>query len=73
MAAALAQFVDYGLHDTTRDIAALAWQNIAAITYYFVSKEDLYLDCDQWIAVFLGEKFRPLAEKALLLFILPAP
>lgn len=45
IAAALAQFGEYGLHATTRDIAALAGQNIAAITYYFGSKEDLYLAC----------------------------
>ncbi|SUG20791.1 HTH-type transcriptional regulator ybiH [Salmonella enterica subsp. arizonae] len=38
IAAALAQFGEYGLHATTRDIAALAGQNIAAITYYFGSK-----------------------------------
>ncbi|EHC54068.1 Transcriptional regulator YbiH, TetR family [Salmonella enterica subsp. enterica serovar Hvittingfoss str. A4-620] len=68
IAAALAQFGEYGLHATTRDIAAernniyrdiaaLAGQNIAAITYYFGSKEDLYLACAQWIADFLGEKF----------------
>ncbi|PUJ25727.1 transcriptional regulator, partial [Salmonella enterica subsp. enterica serovar 4,[5],12:i:-] len=37
IAAALAQFGEYGLHATTRDIAALAGQNIAAITYYFGS------------------------------------
>ncbi|KHG49154.1 transcriptional regulator, TetR family [Enterobacter hormaechei subsp. xiangfangensis] len=41
IAAALAQFGEYGLHATTRDIAAQAGQNIAAITYYFGSKEDL--------------------------------
>ena len=49
IAAALAQFGEYGLHATTRDIAAQAGQNIAAITYYFGSKEDLYLACAQWI------------------------
>lgn len=38
IAAALAQFGEYGLHATTRDIAAQAGQNIAAITYYFGSK-----------------------------------
>lgn len=63
IAAALAQFGEYGLHATTRDIAALAGQNIAAITYYFGSKEDLYLACAQWIADFLGEKFRPMLKK----------
>ena len=42
IAAALAQFGESGLHATTRDIAAQAGQNIAAITYYFGSKEDLY-------------------------------
>lgn len=62
IAAALAQFGEYGLHATTRDIAALAGQNIAAITYYFGSKEDLYLACAQWIADFLGE-FAPMLKK----------
>ena len=51
IAAALAQFGEYGLHATTRDIAAQAGQNIAAITYYFGSKEDLYLACAQWFTV----------------------
>jgi AcrR family transcriptional regulator len=57
IAAALAQFGEYGLHATTRDIAAQAGQNIAAITYYFGSKEDLYLACAQWIADFIGTIF----------------
>ncbi|MGS9174443.1 TetR family transcriptional regulator, partial [Salmonella enterica subsp. enterica serovar Infantis] len=68
IADALAQFGEYGLQATTRDIAALAGQNIAAITYYFGSKEDLYLACAQCIADFLGEKIRPHAEKAERLF-----
>jgi len=45
IAAAIAQFGEYGLHATTRDIAAQAGQNIAAIPYYFGSKDDLYLAC----------------------------
>lgn len=57
--AALAQFGEYGLNATTRDIAALAGQNIAAIPYYFGSKEDLYLACAQWIADFISEQFQP--------------
>jgi DNA-binding transcriptional regulator YbjK len=40
IAAAIAQFGEYGQHATTRDIAAQAGQNIAAITYYFGSKDD---------------------------------
>ncbi len=68
IAAALAQFGEYGLHATTRDIAALAGQNIAAIPYYFVSKEDLYLACAQWIADFIGANFRPHAQAAEVLF-----
>ena len=59
IAAALAQFGEYGMNATTREIAAQAGQNIAAITYYFGSKEDLYLACAQWIADFIGEQFRP--------------
>ena len=39
IAAALAQFGEYGMNATTREIAAQAGQNIAAITYYFGSKE----------------------------------
>ncbi|MCU6199395.1 transcriptional regulator CecR [Citrobacter cronae] len=73
IAAALAQFGEYGLHATTRDIAALAGQNIAAITYYFGSKEDLYLACAQWIADFIGSQFRPHAEEAERLFAQPEP
>ena len=59
IAAAIAQFGEYGLHATTRDIAAQAGQNIAAITYYFGSKDDLYLACAQWIADFIEHNFRP--------------
>ncbi|TKT98592.1 transcriptional regulator [Citrobacter sp. wls830] len=73
IAAALAQFGEYGLHATTRDIAAQAGQNIAAITYYFGSKEDLYLACAQWIADFIGSQFRPHAEEAERLFAQPEP
>ncbi|WP_423191365.1 transcriptional regulator CecR, partial [Citrobacter koseri] len=73
IAAALAQFGEYGLHATTRDIAAQAGQNIAAITYYFGSKEDLYLACAQWIADFIGAQFRPHAEEAERLFAQPQP
>ena len=73
IAAALAQFGEYGLHATTRDIAAQAGQNIAAITYYFGSKEDLYLACAQWIADFIGTSFRPHVEEATALFSQPEP
>ena len=73
IAAALAQFGEYGLHATTRDIAAQVGQNIAAITYYFGSKEDLYLACGQWIADFIGSQFRPHAEEAERLFAQPEP
>ncbi|MGK4846057.1 TetR family transcriptional regulator, partial [Salmonella enterica] len=73
IAAALEQFVEYGLHATTRDSDALAGHNIAAITYYFVSKEDLYLACAHWIDDFLCEKYSPHAEKAERQCIQPAP
>ncbi|MEW5559676.1 transcriptional regulator CecR [Enterobacter asburiae] len=73
IAAAIAQFGEYGLHATTRDIAALAGQNIAAIPYYFGSKEDLYLACAQWIADFIGTHFRPLAEAGEALLSKPSP
>ncbi|WLI78406.1 transcriptional regulator CecR [Kosakonia sp. H02] len=73
IAAALAQFGEYGLHATTRDIAALAGQNIAAIPYYFGSKEDLYLACAQWVADFISENFRPHVQAAEALFAQPNP
>lgn len=73
IAAGLAQFGEYGLHATTRDIAAQAGQNIAAITYYFGSKEDLYLACAQWIADFIGGHFRTQVESATALLAQPAP
>ncbi|WP_312952443.1 transcriptional regulator CecR [Superficieibacter sp.] len=62
--AALAQFGEFGLNATTREIAAQAGQNIAAIPYYFGSKEELYLACAAWIADFIGEQFRPHTEAA---------
>lgn len=68
IAAALAQFGEYGLHATTRDIAAQAGQNIAAIPYYFGSKEDLYLACAQWIADFISHHFAPHVQAAEALF-----
>ena len=73
IAAAIAQFGEYGLHATTRDIAAQAGQNIAAIPYYFGSKEDLYLACAQWIADFIGVNFSPLAESGEQLLSQPEP
>lgn len=72
IAAAIAQFGEYGQHATTRDIAAQAGQNIAAITYYFGSKDDLYLACAQWIADFIGNNFRPHAQAAEELLAQPA-
>lgn len=73
IAAAIAQFGEYGLHATTRDIAAAAGQNIAAITYYFGSKEDLYMASAQWIADFISRNFRPQADAADALLRQPAP
>ena len=73
IAAALAQFGEYGLHATTRDIAAQAGQNIAAIPYYFGSKEDLYLACAQWIADFINDQFRTHVQAAQALFTQPTP
>ncbi|MRS90263.1 transcriptional regulator [Enterobacteriaceae bacterium RIT714] len=73
IAAALAQFGEYGLHATTRDIAAQAGQNIAAITYYFGSKEDLYLACAQWIADFIGSRFQQQVAAATALLNEPTP
>ncbi len=59
IAAGLEQFGEYGLNATTRDIAARAGQNIAAITYYFGSKEDLYLACARSISDFIGRALSP--------------
>ncbi len=59
ISAAINQFGEYGLHATTRDIAAAAGQNIAAIPYYFGSKEDLYMASAQWIADFIRTHFQP--------------
>jgi AcrR family transcriptional regulator len=73
IAAALAQFGEYGLHATTRDIAAQAGQNIAAITYYFGSKEDLYLACAQWIADFIDSRFHEQVAAATALLSEPSP
>lgn len=73
IAAAIAQFGEYGLNATTREIASLAGHNIAAITYYFGSKEDLYLACAQWIADFIGSNFRPHVEAAERLLAQPDP
>ncbi|MFS2224666.1 transcriptional regulator CecR [Pantoea sp. B65] len=72
IAAALAQFGEYGLHATTRDIAKMAGQNIAAITYYFGSKEDLYIACAQSIADFIGDNFRPHTQAAEQLLAQPS-
>lgn len=73
ISAAIAQFGEYGLHATTRDIAAQAGHNIAAIPYYFGSKDDLYLACAQWIADFIGHNFSPHAEAAERLLAEPHP
>lgn len=54
IAAALAQFGEYGMNATTREIAAQAGQNIAAITYYFGSKEDLYLAAPSGLPILLA-------------------
>lgn len=40
IAAALAQFGEYGMNATTREIAAQAGQNIAAIHYYGTHHQD---------------------------------
>ncbi|WES69923.1 transcriptional regulator CecR [Superficieibacter sp. HKU1] len=73
ISAALAQFGEYGLNATTREIAAQAGQNIAAIPYYFGSKEDLYLACAQWIADFINAQFQPHTEAAEKLLAQPVP
>lgn len=62
--AATELFGELGLKGaTTRDIAQRAGQNIAAITYYFNSKEGLYLAVAQQIADFIQHAFLPLAQE----------
>lgn len=71
--AAIAQFGEYGLHATTRDIAALAGQNIAAITYYFGSKEELYMASAEWIADFINHNFQAHVQSAGAILKQPEP
>lgn len=73
ISAAIAQFAEYGMHATTRDIAAQAGQNIAAITYYFGSKEELYMASAQWIANFISVNFQQHATQAETLLAQPDP
>ncbi|AKP32494.1 transcriptional regulator CecR [Yersinia aleksiciae] len=62
--AATELFGELGLKGaTTREIAQRAGQNIAAITYYFNSKEGLYLAVAQQIADFIQQAFSPLAQE----------
>ncbi|CNH95335.1 transcriptional regulator CecR [Yersinia alsatica] len=62
--AATELFGEQGLKGaTTREIAQRADQNIAAITYYFNSKEGLYLAVAQQIADFIKQAFAPLAQE----------
>lgn len=56
--AAIAQFGEHGMRATTRDIAAQAGQNIAAIAYYFGSKEALYTACARSIGDFFNQHFQ---------------
>ncbi|MGY0145617.1 transcriptional regulator CecR [Edwardsiella tarda] len=64
IAAGLRLFAQQGLEGaTTRDIAQESGQNIAAIPYYFHSKQGLYLAVAQWIATTLSHSFSPLREE----------
>jgi AcrR family transcriptional regulator len=64
IAAAAACFADSGLEGaTTRQIAALARQNIAAINYYFVSKEGLYLAVVDHITEIIARRLTPLLDE----------
>lgn len=64
IAAAIEVFGEHGISGaTTREIAHRAGQNIAAITYYFNSKEGLYLAVAQWIADFIQHSFRSRSEE----------
>ena len=60
VAAAMTLFGEKGLHGaTTRDIAQLAEQNIAAIPYYFGSKDGLYLAVAHYIADYMLRALGP--------------
>lgn len=48
---------------TTRQIAQRADQNIAAIAYYFGSKDGLYLAVAQYIADIIRDEFSPVIEE----------
>jgi AcrR family transcriptional regulator len=48
---------------TTREIAAKAGQNIAAISYYFESKDGLYLAIAQEIGAEMSMRLRPVVEQ----------
>lgn len=62
--AGLRQFGEFGLQATTREIAADAGQNIAAIAYYFESKEALYIECARYVARCLRRELDPYLERA---------
>lgn len=73
IAAAVEVFGEYGVYGaTTREIAQRAGQNIAAITYYFSSKEGLYLAVAQWIADFIEQNFHSLSDEIERFWSLPA-
>lgn len=63
IAAALAQFGEYGLHATTRDIAAQAGQNIAAITYYFGSKRIYISPAPSGLRILSAHSFARMLKK----------
>lgn len=72
--AALILFGEKGVEGaTTRDIATKAGQNIAAITYYFGSKEGLYLAVAQWIADTISANFIPFREECTRLLAEESP
>ncbi|MFC0229464.1 transcriptional regulator CecR [Serratia aquatilis] len=73
IAAAIEVFGEYGVYGaTTREIAQRAGQNIAAITYYFNSKEGLYLAVAQWIADFIQQNFHSLSDEIEHFWLRPA-
>src|SRR3546814_17626771 len=65
LAAALDCFGPDGFEKvTTRQIATRAGVNLTALTYYFGSKEGLYLACAQYIAGQYSEALNPAAVEA---------
>ncbi len=64
IAAALAQFGEYGLHATTRDIAALAGQKYCRYYLLFRLQKRIYTSpAPSGLPIFLAKNFAPMLKK----------